>query len=164
MRRNTSQLSLFEWTPVAQPDKRAACIAMFATASAAAVGARYGVSRDAVLGYVHRARLAGLPVATRPAKVRGGKRRPIDLVPTRPALPLPSVRAATVGTPMPKIRVDVAPLITVAPDDMPALFGLGDRQCRAITDDETGECCGLPTEGRSSWCRAHRAAYRAGRV
>ncbi|RYB03565.1 hypothetical protein D3272_15535 [Lichenibacterium ramalinae] len=113
-----------------------------------------------MLGYIYRARQAGLPVPTRPARVPGGRDRPADIVPVRPVLPVPSVRPATIGTPMPAARRDISPVVTVMPDDLPSLITLGERECRAIVGDE-GECCRLPTEGRSSWCRAHRAAYRA---
>ncbi len=160
MRRNSSQLDLFDWTPPTPVSKRAACIAAFAHASAAAVARAHGVSRSSVLGYVHRARQAGLPVPSRPARVPGGKGRVADIVPVRPVLPVPSVRPATIGTPMPAACRDLASVVAVQIDDLPALMMLSDRQCRAIIDDE-GSCCGLPTEGRSSWCRAHRAAYRA---
>ena len=160
MRRNSAQLDLFDWTPPAPASKRAACIAAFASASAAVVARAHGVSRSSVLGYIYRARQAGLPVPARPARVPGGKNRVADIVSVRPARPVPSMRPVTVGTPMPIAGRDPAPLIAVQVENLPALMTLGERQCRAIVGDE-GECCGLPTEGRSSWCRAHRAAYRA---
>ena len=124
-------------------------------------------SAAAVLGYVHRARQAGQAVhVTRPTSARAQRRAAraakVVAAPTRPSLPPVGVRAATVGTPMPVERREPVALIVAEIPNMPALLTLSDRQCRAIVDDETLDCCGLPTEGRSSWCRAHRAAYRAG--
>ena len=167
MRRNhnQSQLDLFEWTPPSRRDVRASVLAMFATATASSVAARVGVSRASVLGIVKRARDAGRPVdIIRPASARAQRRAArvaaAEVTTTRPVLPPIGVRVATVGTPMPVARPDVAPLIAVETNDLPALLTLGERQCRAIIE-ETDACCGLPTEGRLSWCRAHRAAYRA---
>ena len=162
MRRNTNQLDLFEWVPVAQVDRRAACIAMFAVASASKVAARHGVTRSAVLSYVYRARQAGLDVATRPSRVPGGKHRSAEAAQVKPVAPPAGVRLPTVGTPMPTVRRDPVTIFPVDIDvaGLSPLLTLGDRECRAIIE-ETMSCCGLPTDGRSSWCRAHRAAYRA---
>ena len=161
MRRNSAQLDLFGWVPTTQVDRRVACIAAFATASASQVAARHGVRRSAVLSYVYRARQAGLPVASRPSRVPGGKHRSAEFPSVKPVASPAGVRLPTVGTPMPSVRRDPVSIFPVdVPDEMPALLTLGDRECRAIID-ETQACCGLPTEGRSSYCRAHRAAYRA---
>lgn len=166
MRRgNSSQLDLFEWLPPTRADLRASVIAMFATSTASVVAARHGVSRSTILGIAKRSRDGGQSLALiRPASARAQRRAEriaaAEVVPARPPLPPVGVRFATVGTPMPVTRIDVAPLITADLGDVAPLLGLGDRQCRAITDD-LGACCGLPTEGRSSWCRAHRATYRA---
>ena len=164
-RNNTAQLNLFELQPRSRQDVRAAVLAMFATTSASAVAARVGVSRASVLGIAKRARDAGRPVElVRPTSARAQRRAAkvvaADAFTPRPSLPPIGVRPATVGTPMPTICRDPAPLIVVDVDGMPHLFTVGERECRAIIDED-GACCRLPTEGRSSWCRAHRAAYRA---
>ncbi len=144
---------------------RASVLAGFATSTASVVAARVGVSRASVLGIVKRARDAGRPVdIVRPASARAQRRAAriaaAEVVALRHTLPPIVTRPPTVGTPMPTERRDPAPLFAADLTDLPPLMALGERQCRAIIE-ETGACCGLPTEGRSSWCRAHRAAYRA---
>lgn len=142
------------------PEIRTRILSDIAAASAQDVGDRYGVSRNVVLGLVYRTRKLGIDVPTYcpPARVES------NVVVLRPPLPTPMVRPPVVGTLAPLLRVDVVPVVSIAPatrfGPVP-LLDAGPRQCRAVVDDAEVLCCGAPVEGRGSWCAAHRAAFRA---
>ena len=145
-----------------QIDRRAAIIAAVATASASQVGARFGVTRNAVLGLVHRTRKLGIEVVTfcPPARSIGS-----NIVAIRPTLPVPTPRLPVVRTPAPVVCEVPAPVVPIANSTMSgpvSLVDAGPRQCRAIEgESDEGLCCGAEVEGRGSWCARHRAVFRS---
>src|SRR5512143_2508742 len=123
-----------------------------------------GVSRNAVIGKVHRLGLAGREAPSRPRSLGGRppgrttQPRPPQAVPVRE----PAVRAAPVtpvsmpALPMvqpPPVRLDVRPSATI--------LTLGEHACRwPIGDpDEAGfGFCGARRTGHASYCEAHAGA------
>jgi GcrA cell cycle regulator len=126
---------------------------------AAALG---GVTRNAVIGKLHRLGVAG----------RAGASPPDGGAPTRPPVsrlaPTPSQRSARrlrprAQLPAPSLCVP-APIASEGPPLVAGLLSLGPHACRWPIGDPAASgfgFCGRPAEGAGSYCAGHRArAYR----
>ncbi len=122
---------------------------------------RFGVTRNSVLGLVHRTRKLGIEVATFHPPARAAES---NVVAIRPTLPVPTPRQPVVRTPAPVAREVPAPVVPVVIETTSgpvSLLDAGPRQCRAIEGEpDAAMCCGAQVEGRGAWCARHRAMFR----
>jgi GcrA cell cycle regulator len=118
-----------------------------------------GVSRNAVIGKVHRLGLAGRDVPSRPRSLGG---RPPSRLAVRPAM-APSIRASAKRNPrivqVARASFDVEPSATI--------LTLGEHACRwPIGDPETREFgfCGRSRAGHGPYCAGHTQVAFRGRA
>ncbi len=118
-----------------------------------------GVTRNAVIGKVHRLGLAGRATPSRPAK------RPVRVARPRPAAPsAPRLRAPTMGGLAPVAIVpQLAPLVQEDGATVSVLT-LTDRMCKFPIGDPTDAdfaFCGRESGGTGPYCGDHaRLAYQ----
>src|SRR5690606_37886783 len=113
-----------------------------------------GVTRNAVIGKVHRLGLSGRATPSRPA------RRSVKPATARPARTPPAVAAARPAAP-PPAPVEAALLPS---GEFATVLTLGAHICKWPTgdpDDHDFRFCGRRSEGGSPYCEAHaRLAYQ----
>ncbi len=167
-------------TPEEREAVRQAILAAWAAdeGSAAEIGLLVGRSRNAVLGVVHRDRLArGVPATPRPPKAvsthRDRDRRIVSLLRTAApsdvaeayglsadAVRSVRTRARAAGVALPAavgpVRRAVALPVCVEVERV-SLLDVAQGQCRDLADD--GLCCCRPVDEATSWCAGHRALY-----
>jgi GcrA cell cycle regulator len=110
-----------------------------------------GVTRNAVIGRVHRMGL-----------VRNKKSEP----PPKKPPPAPTPRAPRVAEPRPDLGIEIDTIADTKPDTSPfacSIADLRENQCRWVLGKPTNAVyCGAPT-ARGSWCPAHyRRVYWTG--
>ena len=114
-----------------------------------------GVSRNAVIGKVHRMGLAGRDVPSRPRSLGG---RPPSRLGVRPAM-APAIRTSAKRNP--QLQIMVAPF-EVEPSA--TILTLGEHACRwPIGDPESRDFgfCGRARSGHGSYCAGHtQVAFR----
>ena len=131
-----------------------------------------GVTRNAVIGKVHRLGLSGRAKpsrpatrrASKPAKARSAPARPRTRARAKPKLPsIPKIRSATMETPLPT-PVEAKPL----PDgNYATILTIRDHMCKWPIGDpgDTGfRFCGRKAKDSEPYCEAHcQVAYQPSR-
>jgi len=129
----------------------------------AAMGARLGITKNSVAGFVHRWKLVprGSPIIrtgpTKPGKVAAPRKPPSPESPPRVVPPHPPAPAVS---PTPE-TLPPAARTPNPPTPRPVAFS-APKTCQWIEDG--GDKCGARIEHRGSWCEAHRRRVFAGRV
>ena len=120
-----------------------------------------GVTRNAVIGKVHRLGLAGRVAASAPRRARPSRpARPVRVRPVRPR-PVPPSPAA----PRAAVRVDDTP---DEPGLVACVTGLRGHVCKWPIGDPKADdfsFCGARVEGEGSYCvRHHQRAHQSGKL
>jgi GcrA cell cycle regulator len=140
--------------------------------SAKTIGEKYGISRNAVIGKVHRARVAGRDLridmslaeqAALRAKARAARDHEMRLEAIKAGVPMviqaslpkpqkPRTRYAVV--PKPKVMQPPPPVaLPTRSDRWVPLLETANGTCRFTTDGE--QFCNAPVSGGGSWCEEH---------